>query len=97
MATPGKSKSAKYYAANPKAAAKKAGYQRKLNKKPSVKAASEARWAERRKRGIAGKGGMDLSHRTDGSMVLESRSVNRSRQGSGNRPTKKPLPRKTKK
>lgn len=94
---PGKSKSARYYAANPRAAAKKAAYQRKLNKRKDVKAASEARWAERKRRGIAGKGGKDLSHRTDGSMVLESRSVNRARQGAGNRPTKKPLPRKTKK
>jgi hypothetical protein len=80
----GKSKSAKYYAANPKAAAKKAAYQRKLNKKPSVKKASEARWTERRRRGIAGKGGKDLSHTTDGRMVLESRSTNRARNGHGN-------------
>jgi hypothetical protein len=39
-----KGKSAKYYAANPTAAAKKAAYQRKLNKKPAVKNASEERW-----------------------------------------------------
>lgn len=82
--TASKSKSAKYYAANPKAAAKKAAYQRKLNKKPSVKNASEARWTERRKRGIAGKGGKDLSHTTDGRMVLESPRTNRARNGHGN-------------
>lgn len=82
-------KSARYYAKNPTAAAKKAAYQRKLNKKPSVKAASVARWAERRRRGIAGKGGKDLSHTTSGKMVLESPSKNRARQGSGGRPTKK--------
>ncbi len=84
-----KSKSAKYYAANPKAAAKKAAYQRKLNKKPSVKNASEERWSERRRRGIAGKGGHDLSHTTDGRMVLESPSKNRARNGAGGRPKKK--------
>lgn len=90
----GESKSAKYYAKNPKAAAKKAAYQRKLNKKPSVKAASEARWAERRRRGIAGKGGKDLSHTTDGRMVLESPSKNRARNGAGDNPTKKAVKKK---
>jgi hypothetical protein len=85
------SKSAKYYAANPEAAKKKAAYQRKLNKKPSVKAASEARWAERKKRGIAGKGGHDLSHTTDGRMVLESPAKNRARNGAGNNAIKKPV------
>lgn len=84
-----KSKSAKYYAANPKAAAKKAAYQRKLNKKPSVKNASEERWTERRRRGIAGKGGKDLSHTKDGKMVLESPRKNRARNGAGGRETKK--------
>jgi hypothetical protein len=85
----GKSKSAKYYAANPEAAKKKAAYQRKLNKKPSVKKASEERWNERRKRGIAGKGGKDLSHTRDGRMVLESPKRNRARNGAGGRPKKK--------
>ena len=84
-----KGKSAKYYAANPKAAAKKAAYQRKLNKKPSVKNASEERWSERRRRKIAGKGGKDLSHTKDGRMVLESPSKNRARNGHGNNPKKK--------
>jgi len=84
-----KSKSAKYYAANPKAAAKKAAYQRKLNKKPSVKSASEERWTERRRRGIAGKGGPDLSHTRKGKMVLESPKRNRARNGHNGKPTKK--------
>ena len=88
------SKSAKYYAQNPKAAAKKAAYQRKLNKKPSVKAASEERWAERKKRGIAGKGGKDLSHTTDGRMVLESPAKNRARNGAGNNATRKSVKKK---
>lgn len=84
-----KSKSAKYYAANPKAAAKKAAYQRKLNKKPSVKNVSEERWTERRRRGLAGKGGPDLSHTKKGTMVLESASRNRARNGHNNKSTKK--------
>ena len=85
------SKSAKYYAANPEAAKKKAAYQRKLNKKPSVKKASEERWAERKRRGIAGKGGKDLSHTTDGRMVLESPAKNRARNGAGNNAIRKPV------
>jgi hypothetical protein len=82
-------KSAKYYAKNPEAAAKKAAYQRKYNKKPAVKNASEERWQERRKRGIAGKGGPDLSHTRKGKMVLESRSKNRARNGHNGKSTKK--------
>lgn len=86
---PAKKKSAKYYAANPEARAKKNAYQRKLNKQPSVKAASQERWTERRRRGIAGKGGPDLSHTKSGRMVLEAPSRNRARQGAGGRPKKK--------
>jgi len=85
----GTSKSAKYYARNRTAAAKKAAYQRKLNKKPAVKKASEERWTERRRRGIAGKGGPDLSHTKKGKLVLESRSRNRARNGHNGRSTKK--------
>jgi hypothetical protein len=85
----GKSKSARYYANNPEAAAKKAAYQRKLNKKPAVKKASEERWTERRRRGMAGKGGPDLSHTKDGRMVKESPSKNRARNGHNGRSPKK--------
>lgn len=84
-----KSRSAKYYASNPKAAAKKAAYQRKYNKKPAVKDASEERWTERRRRGIAGKGGPDLSHTRKGGMVLESPKRNRARNGHNGKSTKK--------
>jgi len=84
-----KGKSAQYYAANPKAAAKKAAYQRKLNKKPSVKKASEERWSERRKRGMAGKGGPDLSHTKSGKMVKESPKTNRARNGHNGKSAKK--------
>lgn len=84
-----RSKTAKYYAENPEARKKRNAYQRKYNKKPSVKKASEERWSERRRRGIAGKGGKDLSHTRDGKMVLEDPSKNRARNGSGGRPKKK--------
>ena len=72
-------KTAKYYAANKAARLKKNAYQRKYNKKPHIKKASEERWQERRKRGIAGKGGKDLSHTKSGRMVLESPTKNRAR------------------
>ena len=48
--------------------------------------------AEARDRGIYGKRsamGKDLSHKKDGKMVLESKSLNRARNGSGSRATKK--------
>lgn len=82
-------KSARYYAKNKDAAAKKAAYQRKYNKKPAVKQASEERWTARRRRGIAGKGGPDLSHTKKGTMVLENPSKNRARNGHNGKPTKK--------
>lgn len=48
--------------------------------------------AEARDRGIYGKRsamGKDLSHKKDGKMVLESKSLNRARQGSNGKSTKK--------
>jgi hypothetical protein len=48
--------------------------------------------AEARERGIYGKRAAmskDLSHKKDGKMVLESKSLNRSRQGSNGKSTKK--------
>jgi len=48
--------------------------------------------AEARERGIYGKRsamGKDLSHKKDGKMVLESKSLNRRRQGANGRSTKK--------
>jgi hypothetical protein len=48
--------------------------------------------AEARERGIYGKRAAmskDLSHKKDGKMVLESKSLNRARQGSNGKSTKK--------
>jgi len=77
------------YKKNPKLKAKKNAYQRKYNKKTSVKNKSEERWTERRRRDIAGKGGKDLSHTKSGRLVLESPSKNRSRNGKNGKSTLK--------
>ena len=91
MAAKKKSGGKKYnpYKKNPKLRAKKNAYQRKYNKKKKVKKASQERWTERRRRGIAGKGGKDLSHTKSGKMVLESASKNRARNGQNGKSTKK--------
>ena len=77
------------YKKNPKLKAKKNSYQRKYNKKPGVKQKSEERWSERRRRGIGGKGGKDLSHTKSGGLVMESRRRNRSRNGKNGKSTLK--------
>ena len=72
-------KSARYYASNPEARAKKNAAQRKYNKSEKAKKYRSELWTERRKRGIAGKGGGDLSHTKKGGLVRESASKNRAR------------------
>lgn len=52
---------------------KRSGYSAALNK-------------ARRKRGIYGKGGPDMSHTKEGGLVAESPSANRARNGKGKRP-----------
>lgn len=101
MAAAGKSKSSRYYKSNAKAAAKKRAYDREYRKKEKGSKAPDSakkrrlnkagaeRWAERKKRGIAGKGGPDVSHTKSGRTVLESRTKNRSRNGKNGKSTKK--------
>lgn len=72
-------KTAKYYQDNPDARAKKAEYMKEYDQKQSVKDKKVERRTERRKRGIDGKGGDDLSHTKDGKLVLEDPSTNRAR------------------
>ena len=88
----GKSKSAKYFAKNPKARAKKNEYNKEFNKKPEqVKQRVETN-RENRKAGTYGKMtklGKDRSHTKDGKIVMESASKNRARNGKGGRPRKK--------
>lgn len=83
------SKSARYYHRNKKARDKKKAYDTEYHKTPARRKYRSKLWIERRKRGLAGKGGKDLSHRKDGSLVQESIKINRGRNGSNGKSTKK--------
>jgi hypothetical protein len=72
-------RSAKYYRSNPEARRKKAATDKKVNARPEQREKRSELTTERRRRGIAGKGGKDLSHTKDGKMVLENPSKNRAR------------------
>jgi len=74
------SRTSKYYKKNPKARRKRLQYQKKYNRsKLQVKKRVELN-KENRKRGTYGNGdGKDVSHKKDGSTVLESQSKNRAR------------------
>lgn len=85
----GASKTSKYYAANPEAAEKRREYQRDLNKTDKQKKYRAEHLAERRRRGIDGSGGPDVSKKKNGKFVLESPSVNRARNGANGKSTKK--------
>lgn len=77
-------RTSKYYKDNPEAAAQHRSYMREYNQQPSkIKYRSELNQA-RRKRGIYGKGGGDLSHQRNGSLKIESAKRNRARNGHGN-------------
>lgn len=77
-------RTARYYAANPKAYKKKLAAQKKINARPEQVAYRVALKRERIKRGINGKGGGDLSHTSKGTLVRESPKKNRARNGAGN-------------
>lgn len=97
----GKSASSRAYKKNKASAAKKRAYDRAYSKKKyGSKAGNTAkkrqhnkdsaqRWKARKKAGIAGKGGPDMSHTKSGRMVKESRTKNRGRNGKNGRSTKK--------
>jgi len=57
--------SADYYRNNPEAREKKNALQRKINRRP------DRLWTERRRRGMAGQGGPDLSHTEDDRLIKE--------------------------
>ena len=78
--------STEYYRKNPDAAARKVAYQKKVNARPEEKKRRAELNKERRRRGIAGKGGPDVSHTTSGKTVLEDPHTNRGRQGAGGKP-----------
>ena len=76
MARPTKHKGAKYANGNYKS------YQKAYDAKPSQRKKRAALNADNRKRGTYGNGdGKDVSHKTDGSTVLESMKINRARVG----------------
>ena len=82
-------KSQANYRKNPKSAAKKAAYDTAYHSTPTRKKYRAKLAQERRDRGIMGKGGKDVSHRSDGTTTTESSSKNRARQGSGRKRKKK--------
>ena len=82
------SKSARYYRRNKKARDKKKAYDTKYHSTPERRRYRSKLSVLRRKRKLVGNP-KDLSHKKDGSIVLENRSVNRGRQGADGKSTKK--------
>ena len=82
-------KSASYYRKNPEAYARKLAYDTKENKSSEDRAYRRQLAIGRRKRGIMGKGGPDLSHTKGGKLTLESPKKNRARNGAGNNAKRK--------
>ena len=80
------SDTAAYYRSNPEARAKRQRAQAAINRRPSERKRRAELNRERRKRGIAGKGGPDVSHTEGGKTVLEDPSTNRARNGHGDQP-----------
>jgi hypothetical protein len=70
---------AKYYRDNPDAYKKKLEYDKKYGSKKSEREDRSDHNEERRKRGVYGKGGDDMSRKKDGSFVAEDPSTNRAR------------------
>lgn len=101
MAHAGSSKSSRHYKRNKTSAAKKRAYDRAYRKrekgslapdgpkKRRLNAEGAKRWAERKRRGIAGKGGKDISHTKSGRLTTENKTKNRGRNGKNGRSTKK--------
>ena len=83
------SRSARYYASNPKARAKKKAYDTAYHSTTERRAYRAKLAKARRKRKIMGRGGPDLSHTRSGKLVRESASKNRARNGAGGKTTKK--------
>tara|TARA_R110001632_G_scaffold17589_4_gene55592 strand:- start:2520 stop:2801 length:282 start_codon:yes stop_codon:yes gene_type:complete len=90
-----KSRTAKYFASNPAARKRRLKAQAETNRKPEEKKKRRDSARNRRKRGIMGKGGKDVSHRTDGSTFLENPSKNRARNGAGGKPKRAPARKKS--
>jgi hypothetical protein len=78
--------STEYYRTHPEARRKKVAKQAAINRRPEERERRAALNRERRRRGIAGKGGPDISHTEAGKTVLEDPSTNRGRNGHGKQP-----------
>mgnify|MGYP003142994816 CR=1 FL=1 len=106
MAHAGSSKSSRAYKKSPSAAAKKRAYDRAYSKKKYGSEAGDTakkrqhnkdcaeRWQARKKAGIAGKGGPDMSHTkkngpNKGKLVREDKTKNRGRNGKNGKSTRK--------
>lgn len=85
-----KSASAKFYARNPKARAKKKAYDTKYHSTEERKRYRRELARKRRAKKIMGKGGKDVSHTKGGGTKLEAKSKNRARNGSNGKSTKAP-------
>lgn len=72
-------KTARYYKDNPEARKKKNEFNTRYHATPERRKYRSALVKERRKKGIYGKGGPDVSHKKDGSTTLENPSTNRAR------------------
>ena len=83
MAEKKKRSTADFYASNPEAYRKKLAYDKKRNARPDRKKYRAELNAERRARGIYGKGGPDVSHTAGGGFKLEDPKKNRARNGHG--------------
>lgn len=80
----GKSKSAKYFAANPEARAKKDAYNKEYHSSSDRVNYREGLNRANRKAKTYGNGdGKDMSHTKSGKLVKESKSTNRARNGKG--------------
>ena len=80
---------AKYYRENPEAAAKKAKYDTAYHSTPDRREYRRKLAKARRKAGVMGKGGKDMSHTKSGKLVRESSSANRARNGAGGKAKRK--------
>lgn len=78
--------STEYYRTHPEARRKKVAHQAGINRRPEERTRRAALSRERRKRGIDGKGGPDVSHTSTGRTVLEDPATNRGRNGHGKQP-----------
>ena len=72
-------RTARFYRDNPESYKKKLAYDKKYNARPEERKDRAEHNRERRRRGIYGKGGPDMSRKKDGSFVAEDRSTNRAR------------------